>query len=85
MDVLLCLKGIDWKKMEAKEISPPFRPKLAHELDVNNFAEEFTKQAPLYSPAETPESAASKTLFRVSFLKLSFIHTAVYQKLETPQ
>uniref|UniRef100_A0A914WQZ9 Ribosomal protein S6 kinase n=1 Tax=Plectus sambesii TaxID=2011161 RepID=A0A914WQZ9_9BILA len=56
-------KGIDWGKMVKKELVPPIQPKMAHQLDVSNFAEEFTRQTPVYSPAESPDTSAKK-LFR---------------------
>lgn len=33
---------------------PPFVPKISHELDVGNFATEFTNMAPQDSPAAVP-------------------------------
>lgn len=57
-------KGIDWGKIMRKELTPPIQPQKAHQLDVSNFAEEFTRQTPVYSPAESPDKSA-KTLFRV--------------------
>lgn len=45
-------------------MAPPFKPPIHHPLDVANFAEEFTKQQPCYSPVETPDSG-QKALFRV--------------------
>ncbi len=42
----------------------PFKPELKSELDVGNFAEEFTGMDPVYSPASTPPSTGR--LFKVS-------------------
>jgi len=36
---------IDWKKLEAREIKPPFVPQVAGEFDVSNFDDEFTSEA----------------------------------------
>ena len=36
---------IDWGKLERRELEPPFKPRVANELDVSNFDEEFTTSA----------------------------------------
>ena len=36
---------IDWKKLEARQLTPPFKPNVKGELDTSNFDEEFTSQA----------------------------------------
>lgn len=41
----------------------PFKPVVRDELDVSNFAEEFTEMDPTYSPAAVPQS--SERLFQV--------------------
>lgn len=41
----------------------PFKPVIRDELDVSNFAEEFTEMDPTYSPAALPQS--SEKLFQV--------------------
>lgn len=41
----------------------PFKPVIRDELDVSNFAEEFTEMDPTYSPAALPQS--SERLFQV--------------------
>ena len=56
--------GLDWDRVQRRELTPPFLPPLSHPLDVANFADEFTKQNPVYSPADTPDSGHAKTLFR---------------------
>ena len=35
-------EGIDWVKLEKKEITPPFKPKIRHQGDVRNFDKMFT-------------------------------------------
>ncbi|XP_054282176.1 ribosomal protein S6 kinase alpha-5-like isoform X2 [Macrosteles quadrilineatus] len=47
-------KDIDWDKLARKEVPAPLVPKIANELDVSNFAEEFTKMTPADSPAVVP-------------------------------
>ncbi|KAL6731555.1 hypothetical protein Aduo_002406 [Ancylostoma duodenale] len=56
------LRDIDWNKAANRQLTPFIVPNLTHELDVQNFATEFTNQQPLYSPAESPIN--ENTLFR---------------------
>ncbi|XP_023132113.1 ribosomal protein S6 kinase alpha-4 [Amphiprion ocellaris] len=49
-------KGLNWADLAQKKVSSPFKPELKSELDVGNFAEEFTGMDPVYSPASTPPS-----------------------------
>ncbi|XP_075782835.1 ribosomal protein S6 kinase alpha-5 isoform X2 [Pelodiscus sinensis] len=46
---------INWDDLAAKKIPAPFKPVIRDELDVSNFAEEFTEMDPTYSPAATPQ------------------------------
>lgn len=48
-------KTLDWEKLYRKEIPAPFRPVIRNELDVSNFAEEFTTMIPTDSPCIVPE------------------------------
>uniref|UniRef100_A0A8C6VFQ4 Ribosomal protein S6 kinase n=1 Tax=Naja naja TaxID=35670 RepID=A0A8C6VFQ4_NAJNA len=50
-------KKINWSDLAAKKVSAPFKPVIRDELDVSNFAEEFTEMDPTYSPATTSEAA----------------------------
>lgn len=52
-----------WEALEKREIPPPFKPKIAYELDTSNFAEEFTSQLAADSPAVTPPNCDK--MFRV--------------------
>ncbi|KAA8587207.1 hypothetical protein FQN60_001043 [Etheostoma spectabile] len=49
-------KGLNWADLAQKKVPSPFKPELKSELDVGNFAEEFTGMDPVYSPASTPPS-----------------------------
>ncbi|XP_015240736.1 PREDICTED: ribosomal protein S6 kinase alpha-5-like [Cyprinodon variegatus] len=49
-------KGLNWSDLAQKKVASPFKPELKNELDVGNFAEEFTGMDPVYSPASTPPS-----------------------------
>ncbi|XP_074812219.1 ribosomal protein S6 kinase alpha-5 isoform X2 [Natator depressus] len=48
---------INWDDLAAKKIPAPFKPVIRDELDVSNFAEEFTEMDPTYSPAATPQTS----------------------------
>ncbi|VDK87126.1 unnamed protein product [Onchocerca ochengi] len=56
------LVDIDWHQCERRELEPPIVPKISNDLDVTNFAPEFTNQMPVYSPADPPLD--TRNLFR---------------------
>ena len=58
------LQQINWQRLLKKEYPTPFVPEVAGEMDTQNFAEEFTSQKPVDSPAEEPQNYGE--LFRVS-------------------
>ncbi|XP_069063259.1 ribosomal protein S6 kinase alpha-4 isoform X1 [Pleurodeles waltl] len=47
-------KGLNWSDLASKKVAAPFKPAIRSEMDVSNFAEEFTNLDPIYSPAGTP-------------------------------
>jgi ribosomal protein S6 kinase alpha-5 len=47
-------KSINWEDLANRRIKAPFVPKIMGELDVSNFAEEFTSMIPTDSPAVIP-------------------------------
>ncbi|XP_051941490.1 ribosomal protein S6 kinase alpha-5 isoform X2 [Hippocampus zosterae] len=47
---------INWEDLSAKKVPAPFKPVIRDELDVSNFAEEFTEMDPTYSPAALPQN-----------------------------
>nr|XP_056706681.1 ribosomal protein S6 kinase alpha-5 isoform X1 [Euleptes europaea] len=63
---------INWDHMAAKKVPAPFKPVIRDELDVSNFAEEFTEMDPTYSPATTPQ-AADKLFQGYSFVAPSIL------------
>ncbi|XP_050191522.1 ribosomal protein S6 kinase alpha-5 isoform X2 [Myiozetetes cayanensis] len=50
-------QNMNWDDLAAKKIPAPFKPVIRDELDVSNFAEEFTEMDPTYSPAATPQTS----------------------------
>jgi serum/glucocorticoid-regulated kinase 2 len=53
-------KHIDWARLLARKITPPFKPSVASVLDVANFDTEFTSEAAQDSVVE--DSALSETV-----------------------
>uniref|UniRef100_V9KFC3 Ribosomal protein S6 kinase n=1 Tax=Callorhinchus milii TaxID=7868 RepID=V9KFC3_CALMI len=49
-------QNLNWTDLAAKAIRPPIKPVIQNELDVSNFAEEFTRMDPAYSPAAVPQN-----------------------------
>ncbi|XP_014876726.1 protein kinase C eta type isoform X1 [Poecilia latipinna] len=46
--------GIDWEKLNRKEIEPPFKPRIKTPEDVNNFDPDFTQEEPTLTPIDDP-------------------------------
>ncbi|XP_065569098.1 putative protein kinase C delta type homolog isoform X2 [Artemia franciscana] len=44
--------GIDWKRLERKEIEPPYKPKVKHVLDTQYFDPGFTAANPQLTPVD---------------------------------
>lgn len=61
-----CVQKINWEDLAAKKVPAPFKPVIRDELDVSNFAEEFTEMDPTYSPAALPQNC--DRIFQVSRL-----------------
>ena len=66
LPVLSSSQGVDWNKVLAKQLPPPFRPYISDEVDTGNFSSQFTEQAPVDSPAQPP--LKHQDIFRVSSL-----------------
>uniref|UniRef100_A0A8C7HEA7 Protein kinase C n=1 Tax=Oncorhynchus kisutch TaxID=8019 RepID=A0A8C7HEA7_ONCKI len=44
--------GIDWDKLNRRELEPPFKPRIKTAEDVNNFDPDFTQEEPILTPIE---------------------------------
>ncbi|XP_065113274.1 protein kinase C, eta, b [Paramisgurnus dabryanus] len=44
--------GLDWEKLNKREIRPPFTPRIESVEDVNNFDPDFTQDEPTLTPIE---------------------------------
>ncbi|KXJ19829.1 Protein kinase C-like 1B [Exaiptasia diaphana] len=45
-------RTINWEKLEARQITPPFKPKIKSRTDVDNFDRDFTREEPRLTPVE---------------------------------
>lgn len=54
--------SIDWKKLYAKKIQPPFKPNVENAVDTSNFDQEFTNETPIDSVVD--DSHLSETIQR---------------------
>ncbi|KAK3753515.1 hypothetical protein QZH41_018021, partial [Actinostola sp. cb2023] len=45
-------KSINWTRLEARQIEPPFKPKVKDEKDTSNFDPDFTMEAPTFTPID---------------------------------
>ena len=51
-------KGIDWKKLDQRDIASPFQPKLDHHMSVENFDKIWTDLPAQDSPCTTPTTGS---------------------------
>jgi serine/threonine protein kinase len=58
-------KGIDWEKLDRKEIEPPFKPNVKDKKDVAEIDRMFTEEKPMDSLVDNSQlsDAASKEMF----------------------
>ncbi|XP_074647192.1 calcium-dependent protein kinase C-like isoform X2 [Tubulanus polymorphus] len=45
-------RRIDWEKIEAREVQPPYKPRIKNRKDVSNFDREFTQELPKLTPTD---------------------------------
>lgn len=45
-------RRIDWDKVAAREVQPPFKPKIKHRKDVSNFDKQFTSEKTDLTPTD---------------------------------
>jgi classical protein kinase C len=45
-------RRIDWEKIEAREVQPPFKPRIKHRKDVGNFDKQFTTEKTELTPTD---------------------------------
>nr|KAG5700835.1 hypothetical protein BaRGS_024221 [Batillaria attramentaria] len=62
-------RNVDWEKLEARQIPPPFRPKIKHAADSSNFDSDFTSERAQLTP---PDRELLKTMNQHVFKRFSF-------------
>ncbi|KAI5646639.1 protein kinase domain-containing protein [Phthorimaea operculella] len=45
-------RRIDWARIEARDVQPPFKPKIKHRKDVSNFDKQFTQEKTELTPTD---------------------------------
>ncbi|KAL3983040.1 Protein kinase domain family protein [Acanthocheilonema viteae] len=43
-------RGVDWKRYEARQMPPPFKPSVKSPNDISNFDDDFTQEKPTLTP-----------------------------------
>ena len=61
-------KPINWKKLEARQIQPSFRPEVAGKQCVANFEKRWTDMPVVVSPAASP-NASGNVFMGFSYVK----------------
>lgn len=71
-------KSINWKRLEARQIQPSFRPNVAGKTCIANFDECWTNMPVLDSPAASPVAANS------NFVGFSYVRPAPFLQKPSP-
>ena len=45
-------RRIDWQKIAAREVQPPFKPRIRHRKDTSNFDKQFTSEKTDLTPTD---------------------------------
>jgi len=67
--------SIDWRKMEVRQVNPPFQPQIKSRTDVTNFDTDFTRENPCFTPTDedTLESINQDEFNGFSYVNQSFV------------
>eukprot|EP00112_Aurelia_sp_Birch-Aquarium-sp1_P011542 Seg2425.4 transcript_id=Seg2425.4/GoldUCD/mRNA.D3Y31 product="Protein kinase C epsilon type" protein_id=Seg2425.4/GoldUCD/D3Y31 len=60
---------IDWRKLEARQVRPPFQPQIKSSTDVDNFDKDFTREEPKLTPTE---KSVIKSIAQEEFKSFSY-------------
>eukprot|EP00047_Mylnosiga_fluctuans_P024386 m.160283 g.160283 ORF g.160283 m.160283 type:complete len:532 (-) comp9848_c3_seq10:869-2464(-) len=67
---------VDWARVAARQVTPPFVPEVSDASDVSYFDSEFTSQMPQLSPPVEPLSPSRAMLFRgFSYVAPDILHS----------
>ena len=65
-------RRIDWKRIESREVQPPFKPKINGNQDTSNFDKEFTGENPRISQTD---KLFIMNIYQTQFEGFSFVNT----------
>ncbi|CAH3111575.1 unnamed protein product [Porites lobata] len=65
-------REIDWERLEARQVTPPFKPRIRSKTDVGNFDTDFTREQPKLTPTEKNIIA---NINQEEFKDFSFVNT----------
>eukprot|EP01029_Cantina_marsupialis_P031470 TRINITY_DN907_c0_g2_i1.p1 TRINITY_DN907_c0_g2~~TRINITY_DN907_c0_g2_i1.p1 ORF type:complete len:401 (+),score=59.56 TRINITY_DN907_c0_g2_i1:85-1203(+) len=68
---------IDWKKLLAMELEPPFSPQVKNNADVSNISEDFTNEPAAITATPVQSPLAEATEEDGSFTDFSFCHRSL--------
>lgn len=71
-------KSVNWKRLEARQIQPSFRPNVAGKTCIANFDECWTSMPVLDSPVASPVAANS------NFVGFSYVRPASFLQKPSP-
>ena len=69
--------SFSWEALKNRTITPPFVPRITHELDTSNFSDEFTKMVAADSPAVVPPNYDKVFRVRESFLYIFIVFVSL--------
>ncbi|XP_047133697.1 protein kinase C isoform X2 [Hydra vulgaris] len=74
--------SIDWRKLENRQIHPPFQPQIKSPTDVANFDTDFTRENPSFTPVdkETVMSLAQDEFSGFSYVNPNFVKRSLQDK-----
>ncbi|XP_045518319.1 protein kinase C, brain isozyme isoform X4 [Pieris brassicae] len=69
-------RRIDWARIEARDVQPPFKPKIKHRKDVSNFDKQFTAEKTELTPTD---KLFMMNLDQTEFMGFSFLNPEYVQ------
>ncbi|KAM3962616.1 LOW QUALITY PROTEIN: protein C kinase 53E [Aphomia sociella] len=69
-------RRIDWARIEARDVQPPFKPKIKHRKDVSNFDKQFTQEKTELTPTD---KLFMMNLDQTEFMGFSFLNPEYVQ------
>ncbi|CAH2265156.1 jg9306 [Pararge aegeria aegeria] len=69
-------RRIDWTRVEARDVQPPFKPKIKHRKDVSNFDKQFTQEKTELTPTD---KLFMMNLDQTEFMGFSFLNPEYVQ------